>query len=318
MKMGCTSRPKRRVLALFLLGGLLSAASEVSQVTNDDKPVHVVGEKTDSPAADDAGAPSVSTTPDEMYSEFIDSVRGQMPEALASLVERGVDPDRPDDRKVESAYEGITALMYAANDGALDVASKLIDLGADPNKPTEVGGTPLIVAAMNGHEEIVGLLLEEGATIDKVSSNFGTALMAGAQNGHHAAVKALIEAGADVNIPRPDDGVTALMMAALADNHEEEADFPLTVRALLKAGARVDQESKEGGTAIHAAEQSNISEVKAALENAATMQAYSRAAANKLRVDKAARRLKNGGMTKQELVSMRKKLKNTAQGKGEL
>jgi ankyrin repeat protein len=60
---------------------------------------------------------------------------------------------------------GRTALMFASVYGFLDLATWLLDAGADPNVvPTDDTGWPaLIAAAQRGHSDVVALLLAHGA-----------------------------------------------------------------------------------------------------------------------------------------------------------
>ncbi len=60
-------------------------------------------------------------------------------------------------------YGGMTALHFAARQGAADTVRSLVDAGADVNAFT--GGdktTPMVIAAVNGHFDLVTYLLEKG------------------------------------------------------------------------------------------------------------------------------------------------------------
>ena len=242
------------------------------------------------------------STAEERFVAMPDSARSGDVATLRTLVEGGIDPDRPDDREVADTASGVTALMYAASDGQLEAAKALIDLGADVDIQTDAG-TALIVSSLYGHDDIASTLLESGASVDKSSRDVGTPLIAAAQRGYAQVVDVLLEAGADVNFARKDDGVTALMMAALGatnyampgslDYHAPDGtDYPAVVRSLLKAGASTQMQTKEGGTAIHAAGQSNQTELLTLIKDAALEQAH---AMNKRRVDEAAKKLRSGG-----------------------
>ena len=99
--------------------------------------------------------------------------------------------------------------MMAALKGHLDLVKKLIDRGADVNKP---GWTPLHYAATSGHLAIMELLLEHHAFIDAESPNGTTPLMMAAHYGTPAAVKLLLEAGADPTM-KNQLGLTAIDFA---------------------------------------------------------------------------------------------------------
>ncbi len=58
---------------------------------------------------------------------------------------------------------GLTPLLYAAREGALDSARVLVKAGADLNLPDPDGITPAIMAEINAHHDVAALLLEAGA-----------------------------------------------------------------------------------------------------------------------------------------------------------
>lgn len=107
-------------------------------------------------------------------------------------------------------------LMLASLRGQLDLARKLIERGADVNKP---GWAPLHYAATNGHLEIMDLLLENHAYIDAESPNGTTPLMMAALYGSTAAVKLLLDAGADPTL-RNQLGMTAVDFANKASRRD--------------------------------------------------------------------------------------------------
>jgi ankyrin repeat protein len=58
---------------------------------------------------------------------------------------------------------GLTALLYASRDGCSDCVTALIAAGADVNVPTPEGVTPLMVSLDNDHNDVATLLLDRGA-----------------------------------------------------------------------------------------------------------------------------------------------------------
>ena len=78
-------------------------------------------------------------------------------------INRGGLPDRG--RRAE-AKGGMTPLLYAARDGRIDAARKLIAAGADIELADVNGIRPLLMAALNNHLEVARLLVEYGANVD--------------------------------------------------------------------------------------------------------------------------------------------------------
>ncbi|XP_067565177.1 fibronectin type 3 and ankyrin repeat domains protein 1 [Pseudorca crassidens] len=75
------------------------------------------------------------------------------------------------------AGSGWTPLMrVSAVSGNQEVASLLIDAGADVNMKDKDGKTPLMVAVLNNHEELVQLLLDKGADAS-VKNEFGKGVL---------------------------------------------------------------------------------------------------------------------------------------------
>jgi ankyrin repeat protein len=69
-----------------------------------------------------------------------------------------------------------TALMVASREGDLELATWLVDNGADVNAKTKDGHTALMYAAFNRYPEIVKLLISKGADVNARSTQGHTAL----------------------------------------------------------------------------------------------------------------------------------------------
>jgi ankyrin len=78
-------------------------------------------------------------------------------------INRGGLPDRG--RRAE-AKGGMTPLLYAARDGRIEAARKLIAAGADIELAEVNGIRPLLMAVLNNHLDVARLLVEYGADID--------------------------------------------------------------------------------------------------------------------------------------------------------
>ncbi len=132
--------------------------------------------------------------------------RDGLTQAVAELLDRGADVDGRN-------FNGVTALMVAAQNGHTETVAKLLALGANVNRAASNGATALMVAAQDGHTQTVAELLAKGADFNARASHGGTALMVAAQKGHTKTVAELLARGADAN-PAASNGVTALIVAA--------------------------------------------------------------------------------------------------------
>jgi len=167
--------------------------------------------------------------------------------------------------------------------GTADV-KKLLDGGFDPNSTTQAGGvTALMLAAPDVDK--MKLLIDRGANADARAKNRYSALLVAAQSpGSSAAMNLLLDHGAKVRLPKgqgaPLFNAFPIMLAAFSGNSEiiarlhKEGDrvddkmsfigmFPNTpllelaathrteaVRALLDAGAKVDDADDDGITVL--------------------------------------------------------------------
>ena len=104
---------------------------------------------------------------------------------------------------------GENALMIACLQGDLALVERMVERGAEINKP---GWTPLAYAATNGHTAIVKFLLDHSAYIDAAAPNGSTPLMMAAYFGQSSTVQLLLQEGADPNLKNA-MGFTALKLA---------------------------------------------------------------------------------------------------------
>jgi len=88
-----------------------------------------------------------------------------------------------------------TALMEASMDGHVEVASLLLDSGAQVNMPTDSFESPLTLAACGGNVELALLLIDHGANIEEVNDEGYTPLMETAREGHEDMVSVLLSKG---------------------------------------------------------------------------------------------------------------------------
>lgn len=188
---------------------------------------------------------------------LISAVRDGDVVALAEAFSAGAAVDTRDER-------GKTAMMWAAELGAMPIVRELEAQGADPNLVADSGDTALMYAAQDGHADIVRYLIDNGGAVDQTNGLGWTALMYASVGGHDAAVRELLARGADVNALSQER--KSPLMAAARNGHAA------VVRSLAEAGARVNQMDRSGWTALmYAAWQGHTDVTDALLAGAANL-----------------------------------------------
>ena len=179
-------------------------------------------------------------------------------ETAALLIAAGADVDAAN-------ALGATPLWLAATNGSAPIVARLLEAGADPDVTLRMGETPLMAAARGGSRPVVELLLAHGADPNAAERERGqTALMWAAAQGHAGVVRRLARHGADVharsrvwhqlentagntntsgNFRMAHGGSTPLLFAARNGDVE-------TARALLEAGADVNDAAAAGTSAL--------------------------------------------------------------------
>lgn len=121
-------------------------------------------------------------------------------------------------------------LLTAASDGDLKGVQSLLASGSDPNVTDEEGWTALMWAAQLNDTEMASALIEAGADLDFVEFSYEeTALTIALYNGSTDLAALLLEKGANPNL-QDSSGWTPLMTAATYGNYE-------ATQLLLDAGA---------------------------------------------------------------------------------
>ena len=110
---------------------------------------------------------------------------------------------------------GVSLLNIAVRKGHVQVASLLIDNGANINAVSgDRCNTPVMDAAAEGNSEILAKLINAGAVLDLKSKSGQTALVLAVGRQAEDTALALIETGADIDI-KDDLGMTAQRYAEL-------------------------------------------------------------------------------------------------------
>ena len=109
---------------------------------------------------------------------------------VQALLQRGADPNFPNNL-------GCTPLYIAAHTGSLAIISSLVDHHASVSKACDDGTTPVYNAAKVGNVDVVKYLHKLGADVSQATNKDSVSPLHGAaQNGHLTTVKTLVELGA--------------------------------------------------------------------------------------------------------------------------
>ncbi|XP_031557742.1 transient receptor potential cation channel subfamily A member 1-like isoform X3 [Actinia tenebrosa] len=155
-----------------------------------------------------------------------------------------------------------TLLHNCALTNSLDVAKKIIELGADVNAlNTNLGTTPLHVACAMGGFEMAKMLVEMKAALQPKDCSGQTPLHRAAMFGHVQIIEYLLDNGADVD-PRDKSNQTPFLVAVASKRTNVN-----TVKLLLGRGAQINAQDAYLKTCLHLAiENQNIEIVNLLLE----------------------------------------------------
>ncbi|HZI80908.1 MAG TPA: ankyrin repeat domain-containing protein [Vicinamibacterales bacterium] len=161
---------------------------------------------------------------------------------------------------VGSGGGGLTALTFAAREGDVESARRLLDAGADVNQTTEYGWTPLLTAVNNRNYRLALLLLERGADVNRPNKGGWTPLYLAVDNRN-------IEGG-DYPVPRPDLDHLDLIKALLAKGANPNAK--VKDNTLTRTIFTMQWFFEDGATPfIRASQSSDVTLMKLLLEHGA-------------------------------------------------
>jgi len=194
-------------------------------------------------------------------------------ETVQTLLQAGASVSAACKAHKEDGGGGSQALHFAMASRHVAVAEALLDAGADPDAIGNYGRTPLVMAIYEDDAEGVRVLLKRGAkvnlkprrhdyepplsaaaaikksdTIHSAKSGGAVALGLTVELRNPEIFKLILEAGADPNQIGV-LGQTPLIRLAWQRDVPDEILIPL-MELLVKAGAKVDHEEQDGGTAL--------------------------------------------------------------------
>ena len=138
---------------------------------------------------------------------------------------------------------GATPLALAILTGCVEVATSLIEHGADVNAEDVSHFTPIFAAVEIGDTSLVRLLLSHGAKIDVVNY-LGTSVLYHAVSSKQIDVARILLAEGITPEKQRSDGLTELHIAAHIGSSE-------AISLLIEAGASINIQNSEGETPLH-------------------------------------------------------------------
>ena len=186
----------------------------------------------------------------DVNAELMNAVIGGDAERMKFLIEKGADVNKPDQL-------GALPLGAAASIRRSDLMQILLDHGAKVDTLDIDGMTALQHAINVNHVPSIELLAKHGADIEKGTEKGYTALEIALSDGHFFAAKALIDAGAKIDAAGGPEKLTPLMVCATQLQPQQRVNqlargpTPLAIaEELIKRGANVNAQSKDGITAL--------------------------------------------------------------------
>ena len=175
-----------------------------------------------------------------------------------------------------------TPLFLAAAYGHLDILRCLLENGADINASSADNCTPLMIALENGKLNVVTFLIEHGANVDLKDDRGDTALHYAMSryilyhcNASLEVCSCLTEHGADVNGRNSNKELNSSRTPLMIASRCSRVD---AMTFLIKHGANVNLQDKEGETALHYAVDSfdvSCEALRCLIENGANVDAVS-------------------------------------------
>ena len=135
-------------------------------------------------------------------------------------------------------------LRDAAWGDDVDLARRLIEMGADVNAKDETEQSAYLIATSEGYLDLLRLTLANGALVDDKDSWNGTGLIRAAERGHALVVGELLRAGIDR------DHINRIGYQAIHEAiwlGEDTPAYATTLRVLTAGGVQLDRTSPSAG-----------------------------------------------------------------------
>ncbi|KAL3269427.1 hypothetical protein HHI36_008497 [Cryptolaemus montrouzieri] len=165
-----------------------------------------------------------------------------------------------------------TPLHLAAGAGQIEVCKLLLELGADIDATDEQGQKPIHAACRNNHSEVAKLFLQQHPSLVMAMTKDGnTCAHIAAAQGSVTVIEELMKFDRQgvINARNKLTDATPLQIAAEGGHAE-------VVKALVRAGASVNDENKAGFTAAHLAAQNGHGQVLEVLRSSNSLKITSR------------------------------------------
>jgi len=176
---------------------------------------------------------------DDDYNSLVAAYKGYSSEVLR-LLNKGADVNA-------NTNEGVTPLMYAADNGDIQITRILVLNGADINRKPHNGVTALLSSTLINHLDIAEFLIRNGANINDPDAKGISPLMYAVIYNYPVLYDMLIYYGADIH-QKDHEGNNPLILAVFMNN-------PEIVEIFLDQNANVNSEDKNGFTPLMLAAQ---------------------------------------------------------------
>jgi ankyrin repeat protein len=185
-------------------------------------------------------------------------------EVASLLLENGADPNSRDNNGRVPLHRVSQGGRLVTVQSSIEVARVIIKAGADVNVTDKDDRTPLHTAARHGYREIAEMLLGFGASLNADDGSKQTPLYAACDSGKLEVSRFLMDSGADLD-SRDDEGFT-LLHATSEKGHVDVA------RLLIDRGADVNVRKTNGWTPLHVASRYGYLDVaRLLIDNGAVM-----------------------------------------------